>query len=65
MPGRKKLSKLSYVVKATKVLSEWETDDLSEAYKQAVYLSRLEDLVTVEEVSKRMILRFRNGEVVK
>jgi len=60
---KSKRKRVSYIVKSNDVLSQWETNDLSEAYRHAVYLSRLEDDVVIQEVVSRVIVRFKNGDV--
>ena len=63
MAGRKRKSKLSYIVKSMKIFNEYETQDLNDAYEKAVVLSKTLDTVTVEEVNTRTVVKFKGGKV--
>ena len=63
MTRKRKRTNLYYIVKGRDALSSWKTPDIADAYKHAVYLSRLEEEVIIKEVREREIVRFIGGKV--
>lgn len=62
--GKRRRKNIYYIVKAHDALSSWVTQELNDAYKHALYLSKLEETVVLQEVTEKEILTFKNGKVV-